>query len=295
MQVGELITRRSASNLAFAFIMLPLEKRKSMFSLYAFCREVDDVADDESIPTDERRRQLTEWREDLLLALNDGQPKLSVNQELQLVNRQYPLPFEYFDELLKGMESDLVTVRFQTDEDLQGYCYRVASVVGLLCIQIFEYQNPACREYAVLIGKALQYTNILRDVWSDAKRGRIYLPTEDLERFGVTEEEILTGKYSDRYRRLAEDMARRAKAFYAQAAAALPPEDRRSMITAEMMGCVYWRLLKRLEARGFDVFSEDRVRVSRPHKFYLLLVTWLCSRLGLKARPYGDGVVPASG
>ena len=257
-----------------------------MCSLYAFCREVDDVADADEVPTNDRRQALLGWREDVRLAATGGAPEFPVNQELKPVIERYGLSLDLFDELLKGVESDLDTFRYQTDADLQAYCYRVASVVGLLSIEIFGYHSPQCHEYAVKLGLALQYTNILRDVWSDAKRGRIYLPLEDLHRFGVTEDEILKGVYSERYRELAREVAKRARQFYAEAARLLPTEDRGSMVAAEMMGRVYWQLLVRLESRQFDVFSEQRIRVSKPHKIFLLLMTWLNTSLGLGSQPY---------
>lgn len=287
MQVGESITRQSASNLAFAFIMLPAEKRQSMCSLYAFCREVDDVADADEVPTEERRKALQEWRDDIRRATQKNEtPSMPVNRELQSVIHRYGLPFELFDELLKGVESDLDTFRYPSDADLQAYCYRVASVVGLLSIEIFGYQDKQCHDYAVKLGLALQYTNILRDVWSDAKRGRIYLPLEDLVRFGVSEEDILEGRYSDNYAALAGEIASRARQFYAEAAELLPQKDRASMVAAEMMGRVYWQLLVRLEANAFNVFTDQRVRVSKPHKIALLLSTWAQIKFGFGGAPY---------
>lgn len=286
MQVGESITRRSASNLAFAFIMLPADRRQSMCSLYAFCREVDDIADDDSVPVEQRRSALAQWRQEVQIAVDGGAPQLPVIQELQPVIHRYRLPYSLFDELLKGVESDLDTFRYQTDEDLQAYCYRVASVVGLLSIEIFGYQDAQCHDYAVQLGLALQYTNILRDVWSDAKRQRIYLPLEDLARFGVGEEEILAGQYSDRYSQLARDVAARARHFYSKAASLLPSDDRRSMVAAEMMGRVYWQLLCRLEGCAFDVFGDGRVRVSKAQKIGLLLLTWLSTSVGIGRQPY---------
>jgi 15-cis-phytoene synthase len=263
-----------------------------MCSLYAFCREVDDVADADEVPTSDRRQALLEWREDVRQAATGGAPQFPVNQELKPVIKKYGLSFDLFDELLKGVESDLDTFRYQTDADLQAYCYRVASVVGLLSIEIFGYQSSQCHDYAVKLGLALQYTNILRDVWSDAKRGRIYLPLEDLHRFGVTENEILTGVYSERYGELAREVSKRARQFYAEAARLLPTEDRGSMVAAEMMGRVYWQLLVRLESRQFDVFSDQRIRVSKPHKIFLLLLTWLNTSLGLGSQPYRQVASP---
>ena len=192
MQESRNITQRSASNLALAFVLLPKPKRDGMSALYAFCREVDDIADDESIPVEERRRELATWREDVRLACAGEQPRFAVSRELQTILREHPgLRFELFDDLIRGVEMDLDIKRYRTHAELEQYCYRVASVVGLLSIEIFSYSNLQTRDYAVHLGKALQLTNIVRDVKTDAERGRIYLPLEELARFRVSEAEIL--------------------------------------------------------------------------------------------------------
>jgi phytoene synthase len=274
-QQSQTITRKSASNLALAFILLPKAKRNAMSALYAFCREVDDVADEETRPLEDRRADLAAWREDIQLACTGGSPKFTVNRELQPVIAEYKLPYTYFDELIQGVEMDLDINRYKTYEDLELYCYRVASVVGLLSIEIFGYRNQECRPYAVVLGKALQLTNILRDVRGDAERGRIYLPLSELERHKVSPEEILSLKYSDRYEQLASSVAAKAKAFYAEAARILPKVDRRSMIAAELMGSVYWRLLMELENRNFNVFNGVPVRLNRGQKLALIFRTWI--------------------
>jgi phytoene synthase len=217
MEESRSITRKSASNLALAFVLLPKAKREGMTALYAFCREVDDVADDESVPVAERRSALARWRDDIAQACQGGEPRFPVNRELQHVIAAHRLSFALFDELIRGVEMDLDIKRYASFELLEQYCYRVASVVGLLSIEIFGYRNPACRIYADHLGKALQLTNILRDVRADAERGRIYLPHEELARCGVTEEEILRFEYSDRFRQLAERVAERARQHYREA------------------------------------------------------------------------------
>jgi phytoene synthase len=269
------ITRKSASNLALAFILLPKAKREAMSALYAFCREVDDVADEETAPVEQRRARLAEWREDIRRAASGGAPVMAVNRELQPVIAQYKLSLAHFMELIRGVEMDLDIKRYQTYADLEQYCYRVASVVGLLSIEIFGYKNPSCREYAVHLGKALQLTNILRDVRVDAERGRIYLPLAELQRYQVTPEEILGSVFSERYARLGQDGAARAKGHFAQARQILAPEDRRAMIAAQLMGSVYWRLLRQLERQHFNVFGPERVRLSRGEKTLLILRGWL--------------------
>lgn len=289
MPVSETITRNSASNLALAFVLLPAEKRRAMSALYAFCREVDDIADDEARPVDERRVKLQAWRDDVAIACEGGAPALQVNRELQPIIRDCHLEFGLFDELIKGVEMDLEIQRYETIQDLEQYCYRVASVVGLLSIEIFGYKNSACREYAVELGKALQLTNILRDVRNDAERGRIYLPVEELSKFGVTEAEILRGEFSERYFELARSMGKRARLHYIKAREILPPEDRRSMATAELMGSVYWRLLQKLERRRFNVFDHGETRLNKAMKIFLILRMWYCVWRGKLMPNYGVG------
>jgi phytoene synthase len=287
MQASRTITRKSASNLALAFVLLPRPKRDGMSALYAFCREVDDVADEETVPVETRREQLAAWRTDIRLACDGAQPQFAVNQELQPFIQRHKLRFDLFDELLKGVEMDLDIKRYADYAELELYCYRVASVVGLLSIEIFGYQNPACREYAIYLGKALQLTNILRDVKSDAERGRIYLPLTELARHGVSPEEILQFQYSPRFLALASSVAARARHFYQQARLTLPPEDRRSMASAGLMGSVYWRLLRKLERRQFDVFGPKLVRLNKGQKILLVFRTWLWLASGTMAPAYG--------
>ena len=287
MEQSAAITRQSGSNLALAFFLLPKARRDGMTALYAFCREVDDVADDESVPVEQRRQKLGEWREDVRKACGGQPPSFAVNRELQPVIETYRLSFALFDELIRGCEMDLETKRYETMADLEQYCYRVASVVGLLSIEIFGYGNPACRAYADALGKALQLTNILRDVRTDAERGRIYLPQASLTQFAVREDEILSFQYSERFRRLAADVAGRARAFYRLARETLPKEDRRSMMAAEMMGSVYWRLLRKLEDRRFDVFGPHPTRLSKGQKILLIGWSWCRHFLGGFTPSYG--------
>jgi 15-cis-phytoene synthase len=287
MEESRTITRKSASNLALAFVLLPRAKRDGMSTLYAFCREVDDVADDEISPVERRRDQLAAWREDVRRACSNEIPRFAVNRELQAAIKQYRLPFEYFDELIRGVEMDLDIKRYDNYDQLELYCYRVASVVGLLSIEIFGYQNAACRDYAIYLGKALQMTNILRDVRSDAERGRIYLPLSELRRFNVAPEEILRLEYSQRFFELATSVAQRARHFYRMAKDTLPPTDRRSMVAAELMGTVYWRLLHKLERQRFDVFGPKKTRLNKGQKLLLILRTWYRFASGAMAPNYG--------
>ncbi len=288
MQHSRALTKKSASNLALAFILLPREKRDAMSALYAFCRAVDDVADEDSVAVERRREQLAAWREDIRRACENGKPEFVLNQEFQPVIHKFKLPFALFDELIKGCEMDLVSLRYADYEQLELYCYRVASVVGLLSIEIFGYQNPACRDYAIFLGKALQFTNILRDVKNDAARGRIYLPQSELKKFKVAESEILNSKFSENYSTLAASVAKRAKHFYSLAQKNLPPEDRQAMVAAELMGSVYWQLLQKLERGKFDVFGPRPLKLSKPHKLALIFKSWLRFAAGSTSPSYGQ-------
>jgi phytoene synthase len=284
---SRVITRKSASNLALAFLLLPRAKRDAMSALYAFCRQVDDVTDQESAPVEKRREQLAAWRADVRRACAGETPQFIVNRELQPVIREYRLPFPLFDELLKGCEMDFDIKRYENFEQLELYCYRVASVVGLLSIEIFGYQNPACRDYAVYLGKALQLTNILRDVSTDAERGRIYLPLNELKKSGVSPDEILRHEYSERFSQLAAGVAGRARLFYRRARQTLPAEDRHAMVAGELMGSVYWQLLQKLERQQFNVFGPKPTRLNKVQKSLLVVQAWLRLVFGGTTPNYG--------
>jgi phytoene synthase len=287
MEQSRAITRKSASNLALAFVLLPRTKRDGMAGLYAFCREVDDIADNEGLPAAERRTLLASWREDVRRACNHETPQQPVNRELQSIIQRYRLPFEHFDALLQGVEMDLDINRYPDYASLELYCYRVASVVGLLSIEIFGYTDPICHEYAVYLGKALQLTNILRDVRTDAERGRIYLPLDELARHKVAPEDILRLECPPNFPAVARAVAQRARHFYRLARETLPAADRRSMVAAELMGSVYWRLLRKLEARDFDVFGPRPTRLSQGQKLLLVLRAWWRFAFGALSPAYG--------
>lgn len=285
--VSDQITKKSGSNLAIALILLPKDRRAAMTALYAYCRQVDDIADEDSVPVERRAEELGRWREETRRACEGGEPTLPVLRELKPFIQRFRLPFRLFDELIAGVEMDLVTVRYKDQAMLDQYCYRVASVVGLLSIEIFGYRDPACREYADALGKALQMTNILRDVGNDAQRGRIYVPLDDLRRFGVTEEEVLQGRSSERFLALAREIDRRARGFFEKARRLLPQVDRDAMISAELMGAVYWQLLLKLEREDFPVLDAKPVRLSRGRKLGMVLSALIRWKLGLGVATYG--------
>ena len=248
------ITRQSKSNLALAFISLGRERKRDINIFYAFCRVVDDIADSSELDVAQKRQRLEAWREMLRSAI-PGEPALA--HEVRCLIDKYSLSVEMLEEIISGVEMDLSISRYATFEELRVYCYRVASVVGLVSIEIFGYRNPACKEYALQLGLALQMTNIIRDVAKDMKNGRIYLPQEDLARFHYSETELIQRHYNERFVQLMEFQARRARQFFANAAAALPVGDRRAMTPAEIMGSVYRGLLRRIELDKFRVFEKD--------------------------------------
>ena len=237
------VTRRSSSNFYYAFMLLPAERRRALHAVYAFCRFIDDIADDESIG--DAASLLSRWREELDRVYG-GAPTRAISRALADSARHFNIPRKHFEEIIAGVEMDLTRKRYANFEDLRLYCYRVASAVGLICIEIFGYTNPAARIYAEKLGIAFQLTNIMRDVKEDAGRNRIYLPLDDLARFGVSEDEILHSVYSPNFVRLMQFEAARAQQFYREAEAALPAEDRSSLLTAEAMRLIYGALLERI-------------------------------------------------
>jgi 15-cis-phytoene synthase len=256
------ITRQSKSNLALAFISLGPERRRDMTVFYAFCRVIDDIADSADPNIDEKRRRLLNWRLWLRTATAD-EPVLA--RDVRAVLHKYSIAPEMLEEIIAGVEMDLEKWRYATFEELRVYCYRVASAVGLVSIEIFGYQDAACRQYAIELGLALQITNIIRDVGKDLRNGRIYLPQEDLARFDYRESELSDRQYNDRFVRLMEFEATRAREFFRRAAALLPRVDRRSMIAAEIMASLYRALLHRIETDRFRVFEKE-YRLSKLEK-----------------------------
>jgi 15-cis-phytoene synthase len=267
MSKAENITRRSGSNLAFAFFCLPKEKRRDISTFYAFCRNVDDIADDPGLPTEDRRARLEGWRS-WIRRSSPGEPEFA--GEVRQLIKKYSLKVLHFEDILNGVEMDLRQVRFPTFAELSEYCYRVASAVGLISIEIFGYKDTHCRDYAYYLGLALQLTNIIRDVGSDLANGnRIYLPLDEMARFNYPEEELVQRKYDDRFIALMEFQAGRAHAYFQKAIESLPSEDRRSMKAAELMREVYFKLLTRIEKDRFQVFKK-KYRLSRPEKLWII-------------------------
>ena len=272
------VTKRSGSNFYYSFLFLPRERREAMYTVYAFCKEVDSAVDEPPAGSDPQR-ELARWREELAAAYH-GTPHFPVTVSLADHARRFAIPQSLFEELIAGVEMDLSISRYRTFTELSQYCYRVASVVGLICLHIFGTKAPQATDYAVNLGLAFQLTNILRDVGVDAQNGRIYLPIEDLARVGYSEADLLARRETPAFIELMRFECARAREHYAKAQAALeslPPEDRRALTVAEIMRGVYSRILTRIETSHYHVFGP-RIRLSSPHRLGVAAATWIRSR-----------------
>lgn len=275
------------TNFYYSFLVLPADKRRAIIAVWDFCRAVDDAVDEaEGRASGGAAAELSRWRAELEAAFGGGAPATPQGLALVPVIRRFNLPRSAFDALVEGVEMDLAPRRYGTFAELYEYCIRVASAVGLICVEIFGYSDPRARQYATDLGVALQLTNILRDVPEDFGRGRLYIPLEDLRQHGVTEEDLAAevagagaGIRSARVTALLEQQARRAREYYARAARALPPGDASQLVAAEIMGAIYRGLLDRIERRRYDVFSEV-VRIPRPARAWIAARTWLWSGRG---------------
>ena len=262
----------SGSSFYYSFLFLPPERRRAITALYAFCREVDDVVDECQDPSIASAK-LVWWRMEVA-RLYDGKPEHPVTQALQAVLPQFSLPQEQLLEIIDGMEMDLTQTRYLDFKGLSLYCYRVASVVGLLAAEIFGYTDRRTQKYAHDLGMAFQLTNIIRDVGEDARRGRIYLPIEDLQKFDVKASEILNAQYSDNFRRLMEFQIARAEQYYEQAFANLPAVDRRAQRPGLVMAAIYRALLDEIRRDGCQVLSQ-RTSLTPLRKLWIAWRTWV--------------------
>ncbi len=256
------ITRQSKSNLALAFVSLGKEQRRDITTFYAFCRIIDDLADATDPSVEEKRQALAAWRSWLRTPAHDEVPLAA---EIRALIAKYRLTPEMLEEIIAGVEMDLTICRYANFSELRLYCYRVASAVGLVSIEIFGYRNPQCRDYAIALGLALQTTNIIRDVGKDLRIGRVYLPQDEMAQFGYSDMDLLAGRHDERFLALMKFQAARSHEFYDEAARLLPAEDRRSMVAAEIMASVYRTLLRRIETDSFQVFEKE-YRLNRLQK-----------------------------
>ena len=265
-------TASSGSIFYYSFMFLPPDKRRAITALYAFCREVDDVVDecsDENVA----RTTLSWWRNEVA-AIYSGKPQHPVAQALMPLVKQFNLPQEHLLEIIDGMEMDLSQHTYANFKELQLYCYRVASVVGLLSVEIFGYTNRQTLKYAHELGIALQLTNIIRDVGEDARRNRIYLPMDEMQQFGVTATDILNARETENFQKLMAFQIERAQRFYDQAMTLLPDEDRKTQRTGLIMSVIYRATLNEVITSGCHVLKE-RVSLTPLRKLWLAFKTWL--------------------
>jgi 15-cis-phytoene synthase len=268
----------------YSFLVLPPRKRSAMVAVWDFCRAVDDAVDESESPA-RAAEEVALWRSELDAVFvppeggshrgtpGDGsqrKPQTWQARALKPFVAEFRLPREPFAELIDGVEMDLHQVRYATFDALAGYCRRVASAVGLICVEIFGYTDQRAKSYAVNLGIALQLTNIVRDIAADLKRGRVYVPEEDLQRFGVTDDDLRAGVVTPPVRNLLRYQCARAREYYRRAADDLPPADAHSLVAAEIMGAIYFEILQRIERAGYDVFST-RIRVPRPYRAVIAL------------------------
>jgi len=275
--IAKEIARKSKSSFYYAFNLLPLEKRDAMNTVYAFCRQTDDIVDTGSETSDLKYERLHKWRIELEKSL-DGFSDYQLLNKLASTIQKFNIPLEPFFELLKGMEMDLQKNRYLTFDDLQLYCYRVASTVGLMCIEIFGYKHASARDFAVNLGIALQLTNILRDIKKDAENGRIYLPMEDLNKFGYNESDLLNNTFNGKFRDMMEFQVERAKEYFDKATAALNLEDKKAMFAARAMQHIYYRMLNKIIDAGYDVYHK-KIKISAVKKVGISLGVWAKYRI----------------
>lgn len=275
------------SNFFYSFSLLPKDERMAMRSVYEFCRYTDDLVDEDmpleipgidfkkEIAIEKKRVRLNWWRAEVEKCYA-GSSKHPILFSLHKVISRFKIPKQYFLTLIDGVEMDLLKDRYDNFEELKEYCYAVASIVGLITIEIFGYKFESTKEYAVDLGIALQLTNILRDVKKDAAMGRIYLPKADMRRFRVTEHDILLGNYNLPFINLMKFETARARKYYRLARTKLGKRERFTLFAAQIMDAIYFRLLRKIELAEFNVFGK-RITVSTPHKILIAFRFWFSS------------------
>ncbi|HKP12918.1 MAG TPA: presqualene diphosphate synthase HpnD [Blastocatellia bacterium] len=266
----------AGSNFYYSFLLLPKAKRRAITDVYRFARLLDDIVDEDAGGRDPFA-ELQTWRDEIEFIYR-GTPTTEFGECLMASVEEFDLPKQPFLDLIDGMEMDLKWHSYQSFADLREYCYRAASTVGLICIEIFGYENARTREYAVNLGLALQLTNILRDLREDIARDRIYLPLEDLERFGYTADDLRAHRYNQPFVELMKYEHQRARSYFIKAADSLPEQDRASMFAAEIMAAIYREILEQMPAAQFDVF-RSRVTVPKKRRMKIALEIWFRSKL----------------
>ena len=270
------LTRREAKNFYYAFITLPPAKRRAIYATYAFCRLCDDAVDEDDQPS-RKLELLSGLRQQLEVSFSgaspDGRELSPVFQALAHSSATYGIDQGLFQDIITGVESALATTRYRDFEELRAYCYHVASAVGLICIEIFGYNDPRASEFAIDLGLAMQLTNIIRDVEEDLGRDRVYLPQEDLDRFGYSEERLFAGEMDESFRELMQFQVERARGYFQSGLRLLPLLSRRARSCPAVMAGIYMRILDRAEAADFNVFNE-RPSLSKREKLFVMARVW---------------------
>lgn len=266
------ISRESKSSFYYAFNLLPEKQRDAMNTVYAFCRKTDDIVDDISVPDEVKYEKLRKWRVEFEKAFA-GRSEYPLLNKLGTTIANFNIPLDPFFELIKGMEMDLQKNRYKNFDDLLVYCYRVASTVGLMCIEIFGYKNPSTKDFAVNLGIALQLTNILRDLGNDARQGRIYLPQEDLIKFNYSENLLYNKISNDNFKQLMQYEVKRAKSYFNKATESLDLDDKKTMFAARAMQHIYYRMLERIVDSDYDVLNNE-IKVKKIEKVGIALGVW---------------------
>lgn len=266
------IAKESKSSFYYAFSLLSPEKRDAMNTVYAFCRKTDDIVDEGLEPDDIKYERLRKWRMEFEKAIY-GRSDYHLLNKVAAIIKQFNIPIEHFFELIVGMEMDLQRKRYLSFDDLVEYCYRVASTVGLMCIEIFGYKNRSTKDYAINLGLAMQLTNIIRDVGKDSESGRIYIPQKDLEQFNYSESDLFLKKYNPNFKALMNFEAERAKAYFDKANNFLYFEDKPAMFPARAMQHIYSKLLQKIEKSDYDVLNK-KIKVSKFQKVAISFGVW---------------------
>ena len=275
------VAKDQAKNFYYAFRTLPAKKRRAIYAVYAYCRLCDDIADDEA-PVERKREMFGQVRQMLDLCLrrdsSDEIPDSLAPEFVALrgVLSDFNIPHSYFSEILEGVETDLVKTRFADFDELRDYCYKVASVVGLVCIEVLGYSDPKAVRFAVDMGIALQLTNIIRDVREDTDRDRVYIPQDEMARFGYTEDDLKASVADERFRMLMQFQADRARSYYESSRGLFELIDVESRACPQVLHAAYWAILNRIESSSFDVFNQ-RIGLSTPTKLLITARLWLGS------------------
>lgn len=272
MDEAKEIAKNSRSSFYYAFNLLPEDKRDAMNTVYAFCRQTDDIIDEGNEPAEIKYEKLHRWRIEFEKS-RKGQSDFPLLNKLIKIISKFDIPLDPFYDLIKGMEMDLQKNRYLTFDDLQLYCYRVASTVGLMCIEIFGYKHKTTKDFAVNLGIALQLTNILRDIKKDLAKGRIYLPKEDMAKFNYSEDELVRYVYNENFRDLMAYEVRRAKNYFDTATRCLNLDDKRAMFAARAMQHIYYKMLNKIIDADYDVFNNN-IKVSKIQKVGIAIGVW---------------------